>query len=181
MYLGKVVWAICLLLERCDTEGLGIFTLSNPLNKEAADQFLRDEDGFIKKAQEYTARYATLEYHKAMKNWHGFYPNFEEVYDPDSATEKLGRQSSIDKRLPKTTLQETEEQQSDEQVAEQLFGGNDGALVELYTPQLQRLSALLGCCSAEACGASRDPNRAVSHRCTLACNGCRVPASSRRR
>ena len=114
MSLWKVVWAICLLLHRFDTEGLGIFTLSNPLNKEAADQFLRDEAGFVKKAQEYTARYATLEYHRALQKWHEFYPNFEEVYDPDSAIEKLGRQSSIDKRLPKTTLQETEEQQSDE-------------------------------------------------------------------
>ena len=39
----------------------------------------------------------------------------------------------------------------DEEVAEQQFGGNFGALDELYRPQLQRLTALLGCCSAEAC------------------------------
>jgi len=57
----------------------------------------------------------------------------------------------------------------DEQVAEQLFGGNGGALGELYTPQLQRLSGRLGCCSAEACGASRDPNHAL---CSISCNIC---------
>eukprot|EP01047_Picozoa_sp_COSAG01_P040896 COSAG01_NODE_3468_length_6048_cov_100.676357_7_plen_510_part_00 len=49
MSLWKVVWAICLLLHRFDEEGLGIFTVSNPLNKEAADQFLNNEDGFIEK------------------------------------------------------------------------------------------------------------------------------------
>lgn len=103
MSLWKVVWGICLLLHRFDTEGLGIFTLSNPLNKEAADEFMSDEAGFMKKASEYTERYATLEYHRSvLKKWHEFYPKFPEVYDTGVA---LGRASSIDKRLPQTTLQ----------------------------------------------------------------------------
>lgn len=38
MSLWKVVWGVCLLLHRGDTEGLGVFTLSNPLNAEAAGQ-----------------------------------------------------------------------------------------------------------------------------------------------
>jgi ubiquitin-protein ligase len=107
MSLWKVVWGICLLLHRFDTEGLGIFTLSNPLNKDAADQFLRDEAGFIEKAEEYTARYATMDYHKtSLKKWHEFYPeSFDALYDSGVA---LGRASSIDKRLPQTTLQQDE-------------------------------------------------------------------------
>ncbi len=132
MSLWKVVWAICLLLHRFDTEGLGIFTLSNPLNKEAADQFLRDEPGFIEKAKEYTARYATLDYHKAMQSWHAFYPNFEELYDPGSATEKLGRQSSIDKRLPMTTLQDTEDKSSELEAIEHPAGPPDDAECSVY-------------------------------------------------
>jgi len=62
-----------------------------------------DEEGFIKKAEEYTERYATLEYHRSvLKKWHEFYPKFPDVYDTGVA---LGRASSIDKRLPQTTLQ----------------------------------------------------------------------------
>eukprot|EP01045_Picozoa_sp_COSAG04_P018790 COSAG04_NODE_1766_length_5644_cov_43.927915_2_plen_643_part_00 len=105
MSLWKVVWAICLLLHRFDTEGLGIFTLSNPLNKEAADQFMNDEDGFMQKAKEYTQRYATSEYHAQLKRWHAFYPD-QAVYESGCA---LGRASSIDKRLPKTTLQDDDD------------------------------------------------------------------------
>ena len=104
MSLWKVVWAICLLLHRFDQEGLGIFTLSNPLNKEAASQFLNDEEGFMEKARAYTAKYATEEYHRAeLKRWHGFYPAADVVLNEAS----LGRASSIDKRLPETTLQAT--------------------------------------------------------------------------
>lgn len=101
MSLWKVVWAICLLLHRMDTEGLGIFTLSNPLNKEAADQFTSDQAAFEKKAQEYAARYATMDYHtKTLERWHEFYPNFQEVYDPTTAKEKVGKDWKISKSLP---------------------------------------------------------------------------------
>jgi hypothetical protein len=68
--------AICLLLHRFDEEGLGIFTVSNPLNVKARDQFLNDESGFLEKAQAYTAKYATQEYHQNdLKKWWPFYPD----------------------------------------------------------------------------------------------------------
>ena len=70
-----------------------------------------------------------------MKSWHEFYPNFEELYDPDSATEKLGKQSSIDKRLPETTLQETTGGASQLEAIEHPAGPPEGAVCSmLFVP-----------------------------------------------
>jgi hypothetical protein len=43
----RVGWAVCLLLHRFDTEGLGVFTASNPLDAAAADEFMHNEPEFI--------------------------------------------------------------------------------------------------------------------------------------
>ena len=77
MSLWEVARAICLLLHRFDTEGLGTFTVSNPLNMEAADQFMNDEPAFLAQAADWTRRYATREYHAQLlrRRWHGFYPD----------------------------------------------------------------------------------------------------------
>ena len=70
-----MVWGVCLLFHRRD-EGLGAFTLSNPLDLDAKAQYMSDEAGFIAKAREYTRKFATAEYQHggARKRWHGFYP-----------------------------------------------------------------------------------------------------------
>jgi hypothetical protein len=75
-----------------------------------------DEDGFIKKAAEYTEQYATVEYHRsALMKWHEFYPKFPDVYNMGVA---LGRVSSIDNRLdmrldmPQKSLQGEDELQA---------------------------------------------------------------------